>query len=590
MANTLYFYPAVDDAWTTTGNWFTSSAHNVNTGYIPSTGDTAYIMGGVGSGPGMVVVMAYTHVAHSLTGNGDFGVNLGVNLEGPVTFNYGTTSGHFAYNEGILGASAEFYSESYNDTGAAVGASAQFRDSSKNFGTVGDYAIFYESAFNDAVGTVGNYAVFGQVSVIATPPPTNYGVVGDHATFYEDSTNEAGAQVGNSALFAGTAAMAGYYTTGNLGTALNYAYFYSPDYAGGNRPVNWGVVGNYATFDSNVENRGTAGNSARFFGTGANKFPRNGYSRSPGYPPDFATVGLGADFDRGINFGYASMLATSPMEGARFTGIASFNAGEAGAWSQFTFGAVNDTRATVGIGASFSASYNHGYASMLATTSMEGAKFYGTSRNSYPDGVTGDYASFADTSYNANVVADYATFSDFTTNTQYGTVGNYAHFSGRCENDGIVGNNAHFSGGCENDGIVGNNATFDDTANCYGASSVVGNNATFNTSSHAGTNTTVGNHAVFNGSSHGDGTVGTDATFNTFSYVDSSGQVGNRATFNGSSRNNGTATTATFNGSSCNNGTATTATFNGSSYNNTGGTPTVAATFNGSSYNKGAIP
>jgi len=115
---TLYFNGAVDDAWTTLGNWWLDAGHTQPAGRLP-TSDESVVASATITASGQTVV-DFTLTSGSLSGT--------LTVTGVATFN------------------------GFSANGGTVTGNATFNNDSANFGTVSGDATFNDSSFND--GTV----------------------------------------------------------------------------------------------------------------------------------------------------------------------------------------------------------------------------------------------------------------------------------------------------------------------------------------------------------------------------------------------------------------------------------------------------
>jgi hypothetical protein len=155
----LYFNGAVDDAWTTVGNWWLDAEHTEPAGRLPTSADSVVVTGA------RFVVDDWVRV--DITASGQTVVNF--TLNDPVGVDatlYGslTVTGMATFNnvqqDGTITGNATFNDASgHNGT---VTGNATFNDDSFNFGNVTGTATFNDSAFNCG-GTAGTF-------VPATPP------------------------------------------------------------------------------------------------------------------------------------------------------------------------------------------------------------------------------------------------------------------------------------------------------------------------------------------------------------------------------------------------------------------------------------
>jgi hypothetical protein len=150
VAATLYFDGAVDDAWTTVGNWWLDAGHTQAAGRLPASDDSVVASAAImASGQTVVDFTALSGgFGGTLTVTGmatfnDSSINAG-NVTGMATFNdnsinfgFGTVTGHATYNDnsgnfGTITGDATFNDNSYN--GGTVTGDATFNDGACNFG------------------------------------------------------------------------------------------------------------------------------------------------------------------------------------------------------------------------------------------------------------------------------------------------------------------------------------------------------------------------------------------------------------------------------------------------------------------------
>jgi hypothetical protein len=149
VAATLYFDGAVDDAWTTVGNWWLDAGHTQAAGRLPAE-DESVVASAMITASGQTVV--------NFTLSGEF-----ILLDGTLTVTgMATFSGTTATLSGAtISGNATVNGFSFN--GGTVTGDATFNDSSRNSGTVTGTATFTGSACNDG-GTAGTF--------VPDPPPS----------------------------------------------------------------------------------------------------------------------------------------------------------------------------------------------------------------------------------------------------------------------------------------------------------------------------------------------------------------------------------------------------------------------------------
>jgi hypothetical protein len=180
---TLYFDGAVDDAWTTVGNWWLDAGHTQAAGRLPTSDESVVATASI-------TASGQTVVDFTLSGEDSaFGGTLTVT--GNATFNSssannGTVTGNATFNSssgnlGTVTGNATFNGSSANN--GTVTGDATFNDNSANNGTVTGDATFNDNSYND--GTVTGNATFNDSSV-------NFGTVSGTATFTGNACNSGG--------------------------------------------------------------------------------------------------------------------------------------------------------------------------------------------------------------------------------------------------------------------------------------------------------------------------------------------------------------------------------------------------------------
>jgi hypothetical protein len=139
---TLYFNGAVDDAWTTVGNWWLDAGHTQAAGRLPTSDES--VVASVS-----ITASGQTVVNFTITGFGEF-VGLSGLLDGILTVTGMATFNGTAGNAGSLTGNATFNNGSAN--GGTVTGDAAFNDAAFNNGTVNGNATFNDSSSN--FGTV----------------------------------------------------------------------------------------------------------------------------------------------------------------------------------------------------------------------------------------------------------------------------------------------------------------------------------------------------------------------------------------------------------------------------------------------------
>jgi hypothetical protein len=145
----LYFDGAVDEFWTTVGNWWLDDAHTEPAGRLPTSADS-------------VVASAEIDASGQTVANFDLD-NSASQLNGTLTVTGMATFSGPSSNRATLFGNATFNDTSFNN-GEIVG-DATFNDNSSNRDDVSGTATFNDSACNDD-GTAGTF-------VPATPPVCN---------------------------------------------------------------------------------------------------------------------------------------------------------------------------------------------------------------------------------------------------------------------------------------------------------------------------------------------------------------------------------------------------------------------------------
>ena len=123
---TLYFNGAVDNEWTTLGNWWTDSGFTTQATSLPTSADDVIATASISSNSGS----APTVVNFTLNDPSENFYFLGIAI---------TVTGNANFNE-----------YSYND--GTVNGDATFNDSSVNYGAIGGNATFNDSSFAHPLG------------------------------------------------------------------------------------------------------------------------------------------------------------------------------------------------------------------------------------------------------------------------------------------------------------------------------------------------------------------------------------------------------------------------------------------------------
>jgi len=141
-AATLYFNRAVDDLWTTVGNWWLDDEHSEPAGRLPTSADSVVASEDITASGQTVVDFTLNDPSE-----GDFFTFLGtLTVTGVATFNGEAGIG----NSGTVTGNATFNDGSFN-TGTVTG-NATFNNNSFNSGTVTGNATFNDGSYNS--GTV----------------------------------------------------------------------------------------------------------------------------------------------------------------------------------------------------------------------------------------------------------------------------------------------------------------------------------------------------------------------------------------------------------------------------------------------------
>jgi hypothetical protein len=157
QAVTLYFNGAVDDAWTTVGNWWLDAGHTEPAGRLPNSVDSVVATAAVTASGQTVANFTlndpngnFFGLSGTLTVTGDATFNDSSGNDATVTGN--ATFSNNSFNFGTVIGNATFNNDSFNDN--TVNGNATFNDSSGNSfgGTVSGDATFNDSSYNN--GTV----------------------------------------------------------------------------------------------------------------------------------------------------------------------------------------------------------------------------------------------------------------------------------------------------------------------------------------------------------------------------------------------------------------------------------------------------
>jgi len=183
---TLYFNAAVNEAWTTVGNWWLDDGHTEPAGRLPNSVDSVVATASITASGQTVVDFTIGGIFVSLGGT--------LTVTGMATFNNssfnsggsGTVTGDATFNDssvnfGTVTGNATFNDSSANGGGGTVTGNATFNGGSFNQGTVTGDATLNDSSFN--IGTVTGNATFNDSSV------NNAGTVTGDATFNDSSSN-----------------------------------------------------------------------------------------------------------------------------------------------------------------------------------------------------------------------------------------------------------------------------------------------------------------------------------------------------------------------------------------------------------------
>jgi hypothetical protein len=160
----LYFDGAVDNEWTTVGNWWLDDVHTQPAGRLPTSADSVVAKADITASGQTVVDFTLDKngdnfiLSGTLTVTGTAAFTGGVETKASITGNATFDGG--SYNLGTITGNATFNGSSYN--AGTITGNATFNDDSENAGAVTGTATFNDSACNDG-GTAGTF-------VPATPP------------------------------------------------------------------------------------------------------------------------------------------------------------------------------------------------------------------------------------------------------------------------------------------------------------------------------------------------------------------------------------------------------------------------------------
>jgi hypothetical protein len=164
----LYFDGAVDDDWTTVGNWWLDDEHTQPAGRLPTSADSVVASAAITASGQTVVDFTlndfeggFFSLSGTLTVTGTATFNGEAGLNGTITGN--ATFNNFSFKSGTVTGDATFNNFSAN--GGTVTGNATFNNSSINSGTVTGTATFNDDSCNDG-GTAGTF-------VPPTPPSCN---------------------------------------------------------------------------------------------------------------------------------------------------------------------------------------------------------------------------------------------------------------------------------------------------------------------------------------------------------------------------------------------------------------------------------
>jgi hypothetical protein len=153
---TLYFNNAVNEAWTTVGNWWLDDGHTEPAGRLPNSVDSVVVTESITASGQTVVDFTISGGASlsfgSLTVTGTATFN-DVSQINQMTVNGNAVFNNDSSNNGTLIGTATFNNNTRNSGGSGtVTGNATFNDSSSNEGTVTGDATFNDSSSN--TGTV----------------------------------------------------------------------------------------------------------------------------------------------------------------------------------------------------------------------------------------------------------------------------------------------------------------------------------------------------------------------------------------------------------------------------------------------------
>ncbi len=159
---TLYFNNAVNSAWDTLGNWWQNVEFTTPASSLPTTNDTVYLYGAVGTPPATPVTLAHVYVSPMVLGWQDEGnYSFVADLTGvtaPKTVNdntklAGTCAGNVTMNDftrinpaAVITGDCVFNRQSFIDANGRVNGNCIFNDDS---GAAISSRIFGNATFND---------------------------------------------------------------------------------------------------------------------------------------------------------------------------------------------------------------------------------------------------------------------------------------------------------------------------------------------------------------------------------------------------------------------------------------------------------
>jgi hypothetical protein len=211
---TLYFNGAVDNLWSTLGNWWMNSGFTVPATALPTSADSVVASANIDTdGPRTVVdftisgeVFNGAGFGGTLTVTGDCTFNNSANngilngdcvFSGPSGNNNGTINGdcivlEFIENAGVINGNCTF-GGTYTYTYGTINGNCIFNDSAHNDGTITGDCVFNGSAHND--GTITGDCVFNDSA--HTGGSSGGGTINGNCVFNDGSYNFNGTINGN---------------------------------------------------------------------------------------------------------------------------------------------------------------------------------------------------------------------------------------------------------------------------------------------------------------------------------------------------------------------------------------------------------